>query len=1571
MGSSLNTANGALTTVGASANTTKSAFDGTKTSLDTTKSAFDTTKTSIDTTKTSLDTVKTSVDTTKTSLDTTKTSIDTVKTSLDTTKTSLDAEKTALDTTNTSLGETKTGYDSANTSMETTNTTLGNVTTGITEQKDPLNQLVTEMDNFVTSGNQQISVMEQQLTAIQQENPALKDITATLGQTNTVSKDITPSLQAMTTEFTNAGSPLTSLNTQLTTHNTESATAKTKAEEFGSSLQTAGLAVTSIGTSVFNLIKNVRDYNDGQIKVEATARKVSTSTEALDKAQRQLDADIKAGITTGAKYEQDLLNRNQALSAQEVAIKRNQEAQQAWSDSQVGIVFNSITAVTGVLFTAVGAVEKFGKAWTALKGIMTGGVGMFAIATAGIIASAAAIQGYLANQSATEKFTEVTRDHASSWGDVAAAATKAKQEMSVGLGSLINMGDIGDLTNIEKGAAHFAEKKSFLDSIFLGDITKFRPALQEAIKARILQAQEVLNPVNFHNEQGLPDTEKTTKAIAALNTVLDATVKLVRQGTAEYKALHPAQVAVADQWNVLGQQAKVSASGIITNSNAWLENKDRQIESVVVGQQISTSLDHTDAALKKVTDAQNDYKTGLVSVTDQSQALSTGIQASNVAFRNEELSLGLVADKYGILDTSLAKLVLSETNEVNQIKETIAANLDYSAALTDTQTKQDLVAEGHLQGALKARGFFDEIVRGGAETEQYRNVLVAFATDVLHLQDANELTITQLEEEIRVRTEVGYAAEKERAEKQALKQAVEDVVEAYKAEEKQLVTLAAQNGVYNEKLQELALNEKDNVAQMKELIAASIDVTSAFTDLKENTDLVAEGHLKGTIAVKDFLEKIVEGTAQTETYSAGIKKIIDDVGGLPNTIEPTVQNMEKWIEAIGGSEEALQSLDKTVQDSISKTFGSLNSVFKDMVDQWDDKDTKKELKKKLDDLLPKQYAKQVEMNLDMTLGEQKLNESLDLIQSSLFKAVTDQFGNVSYEIKPGLTLDPTKADDLIKNLQKDVQKGIEEGELPAGVGESLNTMLQDALTRIDAGEDPLKVLREVFAKIKTDIQPQLSTDLNESVTGSIEAIKIDPKAIAGLKEKIQSAFKDLAKKGGPSAVDPNMNPFIPQQGGKKEETGEGEGLMIPVTADTTKLKAELDVKLAEIIKQYQGGGTGGVGTEGGAAGQFAIPVTADTTQVVTALTDLLAAWQTFNDTVVTLEEQLVQAISGLYTETLYGQVIGPTLITAAESWRAYDEIILEQEGVLMEGLAALYGETLLNEVIVATLVTAGESWAAYDEIVIGQEEKLITALVGLYVETFYTAIGEMFITAAGSWNDYEKQVLDQEESMIQALVDLYIKTLYGDGIGPMLVEVAKSFKDYEDTVRESEDQMIADLIKDYKLLFDGAKVVLEGITSLFTKESAKWLKTVKDVVSKMSDEFDKLKDAAKQAVDDINSELSKIKQPTVKVKYDTSGAPKATGADIFYPARAAAGIDFETKRGQPQLLIVGEGATPERVTISRPGEPAYYGAGRSEKGGGGGGGTMIVNDTINIYTSEGAYVGGARTRRVFRNLESH
>jgi ABC-type transporter Mla subunit MlaD len=1600
MGSSLNTANGALTTVGASANTTKTAFDGTKTTLDTTKTAFDTTKGSIDTTKSSLDTVKTSADTTKTafdgtktSLDTTKTSLDTVKTSVDTTKTSLDAEKTALDTTKTALEETKTGYDNANTSMETTNTNLDNVTTGITEQKDPLNQLVTEMDNFVSSGNQQVAVMEQQLTAIQQETPALKDITATLGETNTVSKDITPSLQAMTTEFTNAGSPLTNLNTQLTTHNTESATAKTKAEEFGSSLQTAGLAVTSIGTSVFNLIKNIRDYNDGQIKVEATARKVSTTTEALDKAQRKLDADIAQGITTGQKYEQDLLDRNQALQANEVAIKRNQEAEQSWSDSQVGIVFNSITAVTGVLFTAVGAVEKFGKAWTSLKAIMTGGIGMFAVATAGVIASAAAIQGYLANQSAMDNFTKVTKDHSSSWEDVAAAAAKAKQEMSVGLGSLINYGDIQDLGNIEKGAAHFAEKKSFLDTIFLGDIKKFRPALQEAIKARLLQAREVMSPANFTDEKGLPDVEKSQKTIAAYNTVISATVELVKKGTAEYRALHPAQVAVADNWKLLGEQATISASGIITNSNAWVENKDRQIESVVVGQQVSAGLDHTQNAIDKVTAAQNDLTKGITSVTDQSTILVKGITESHNAFRAEEAGLALVADKYGLLDTSMAGLALSEANNVNQMKETIAANIDYSAALTDTQTNQDLVAEGHLQGALKARAFFDEIVRGGAETEDYRNKLVAYATEVLHLQGANELTITQLEEEIRVRTEVGYAAEKERAEKQALKQAVLDVTEAYKTEEKQLVVLAAQNGVYNENLEKAALNETNELTIMKELVAASIDYTSALTNEAENAEKVADGHLAGALALKSLFDTTVKSTAQNETYSKGLEAITKMVGGLPPEIENTKENQELWVKTILGNTEALAALNKEIQDNVLKNFGELQKTWEGMVSAFaEGGDTWKDLKKQLKDLLPKELYQQVKMQIEVTADEQKLKASINLMEASIFKVVQDESGQHVVGLKPDMQITAESGTKLLENLKGTISDQLDSGDLSSVTGDKMSKVVQDGIDKIKADPTHYKeYMLQTFQKVdelKQDLGETYSVLTNEA----LESFKIDPKTIESAKAKIGPV-------GSQSAAEYNTKLLeeLKKEGVSQEVIDSVKKTFLPVPEQGTTAGKDTGNAFSTALQ------------ESVALGQAQIDIT------TTVFQTMVGAWVTFNDTVIKLEEQLVQAlvtlytetlygqgigamlisvigswtayetqlidqeastiqgIIGLYTETLYGQGIGAMLVSAAESWRAYDEIILEQEGGLIEALVALYGETLLNEVIVATLVTAGESWAAYDAIVIEQEEALITAITGLYVETFYTAMGEMLITAAGSWADYESQIIDQEGSMIQGLVDLYIKTLYGDGIGAMLVAAAGSFKDYEETILGTEEENVEAIITEYESMTDQITQVLDDIGQAFEDGAEEWLTTVEDVVESIIEEFETIPDQVSQVVDDINSEIDKItKEVTVKVNYDTSGKPKATGADEYYPARAQAGIDFKTKRGQPQLLIVGEGATPERVTISRPGEPAYSGMGRSEPaGGGGGGGTMVVNDTINVYTTGGDYLGGARTRRVFRNLESH
>lgn len=95
-------------------------------------------------------------------------------------------------------------------------------------------------------------------------------------------------------------------------------------------------------------------------------------------------------------------------------------------------------------------------------------------------------------------------------------------------------------------------------------------------------------------------------------------------------------------------------------------------------------------------------------------------------------------------------------------------------------------------------------------------------------------------------------------------------INGYKEEESNILDLAAANDVYSAELANLASAEGDHVAEMNNLLAVSINYTSALDDQNKNQKLVSEGFRDGVIQGKVFFDNLVKGTEQEGTFSQAL-----------------------------------------------------------------------------------------------------------------------------------------------------------------------------------------------------------------------------------------------------------------------------------------------------------------------------------------------------------------------------------------------------------------------------------------------------------------------------------------------------------------------------------------------------------------------------------------------------------------------------------------------------------------------------------------------------------------------------
>jgi uncharacterized protein YeaO (DUF488 family) len=1388
----------------------------------------------------------------KTSIDADKASFTAAKTSIDQTKTSVDTVKTSLDQTNTSLDATKTAFDTTNTSLETTNTSLQSVTTAIQTQDPELVDLTTKMTEYTTAGTEAVTAMQNELTAMEQLNPAVKDITGTLGETNTVTKDLTPSLDAMVNSVKSSGPPLANLNSELVEHNTQSAAATTSTSNWGTQLSTTVLGATSLATSVFNLFKNIRDYNDGAIRVEATEKRVLTTRESLDKATRKVNALIAEGITSGAKYNQAILDQTEAQKGYNVALLKNVEAQQSFSDTQVGILFNSITTITGILATAIGAIGNYGKAWNVVKTILLG-MGVFEATAAGItkmntaaasgegafsamakgaegaklslvglatqaVATAAIIYSLFELVKALPDIAEQIKQYQTSQDPKNSLLTQTEANLARKRASLEQLGStdpfafagarigagLNDLIN--KGAKFGTTETELKTQI--KDYEDLKAGILEVAKARGINA----NQVTLEMVQAL-NLSKNIKVVGTDNKTLNDIQKQSTNDTALYTE------AMA-QW---GAQAKLTVAPILEMEPALKGQMDAIIAVNDPLNKNNTLMGIQASAVANVTTALGDHTTGLKSVTDQSKSIVDAITKQNTAYQEEEQNLLLLANSEG------------ELNDVNS---------EFSQSLID-----------------------------------------------------------------------------------------------------------------------MAVSQEDNTTAMKEAIASHLDYTKALTDTETHAKLVAEGHLAGALALKDYFNEIVSGTAQQETFNAGIKAFVESIGGLPPGIKETAENMDLWIKAVTGSEEALASLDKQIQDNVIKSFGEMQKAFEADVQTWKQGgDAADELKDKLKDLIPKDIREPIILNMEVSASEQSIKESIDLMERHLFTVIQTGAGKTQYAYQANVeaTVNEDTGAKMLEKLKSNISDNLDTkgGDISSVTADKMTAIIDKGITAIHANpQNASNIVLGIFSELDT-IKGKLGTQFGILTDDAVKAMGVPKGAIEAAKAAMAEVgtmgseaygaalVAQLEKQGADPQVIENVKKSfanVPAEGtaaGNTTATVFNEAFLSAINVnqgmiDAFQIGSESIIQMTGItvetmVKAWTLLVEDMALVNDQIIAAFEVGNTSLIEQTGIVIETMVKAWDLLVQDIVLVNDQIITAF-----ETSNGSLIeqtGIVITTMIEAWNLLVEDIIEINAQIIEAFETSNGSLIEQTGI--TIEAMVESYALLLESIIDVNAQIIEAF-----ETSNTSL------------------LDQTTITITAMVEAY--ALLVEGIQEDLDAIGKAFEDGAEAWRTTIETVVEDMLTEFESMTDQVSQVIDDISGVFEDGAEEWLTTVEDVVESIISEFETIPDQVSQVVDDINSEIDKItKEVTIKVKYDTSGKPSG----------AAFGTDFVTTRGQAQVLVVGEGATRERVRVSREGEPGFYGGG---EGGGGGGGSMIVNDTINVYTSAGEFLGSARTRRIFKNLESH
>ncbi len=123
----------------------------------------------------------------------------------------------------------------------------------------------------------------------------------------------------------------------------------------------------------------------------------------------------------------------------------------------------------------------------------------------------------------------------------------------------------------------------------------------------------------------------------------------------------------------------------------------------------------------------------------------------------------------------------------------------------------------------------------------------------------------------------GFAAQQENINKQ-ITGFQQDQEVGYKEVEASILGVAFAHNVNTEKMKDMVLNGKDEVAQLRMMVAESINYTAALDDMKVNQDLISEGFLAGITSAEEFFNGLVKGTEQEGVFNASLAEGAEKLG---------------------------------------------------------------------------------------------------------------------------------------------------------------------------------------------------------------------------------------------------------------------------------------------------------------------------------------------------------------------------------------------------------------------------------------------------------------------------------------------------------------------------------------------------------------------------------------------------------------------------------------------------------------------------------------------------------------------
>jgi hypothetical protein len=407
-------------------------------------------------------------------------------------------------------------------------------------------------------------------------------------------------------------------------------------------------------------------------------------------------------------------------------------------------------------------------------------------------------------------------------------------------------------------------------------ISTATPAFQDFRDSADLGSDALEN----YADEAVKAVPATTKLFADLDkntTSLDKTTNLINEEMGKTndilsKNTIPLMFEVNDMVELSGQKTDEHTE-LIKKATQGSEDYNKAIEQNWKTQDTMNSMnDENIKMLNELNLVYGTNRTVMNTNIDMIGKLHKATIGVRDAYIDEEFSLLALAEKYGVATVKMQDMTLNYVDNTREIKNSIAANLDWSAAFTDLNKSQELFDEGVFKGVVQLKEWADNVVIADQQAKTFKQGLIDLGNTVFAnaIPKGIQLTVEQMESLITTFKDTGRYAE-------AMNAVLDTVFSESRSALQELVDAATKGGK----------DFKEAWKDVKKLFPKSVqDDAKKFYETQGKIGSTLEKVIptlevyRGLWDSKNF--KISEQSDATDKMASALKKLkdpLDDIAG--------------------------------------------------------------------------------------------------------------------------------------------------------------------------------------------------------------------------------------------------------------------------------------------------------------------------------------------------------------------------------------------------------------------------------------------------------------------------------------------------------------------------------------------------------------------------------------------------------------------------------------------------------------------------------------------------------------------